>query len=118
MTLKENIKDLRKKEGLTQKEISNKLNISLRTYTNYENGSVEPNLKILTNLADYFNVSVDYIIGHRQNNKIDMSGLSETQKNIIRMTYELSELDAARVESYISAKIETQEERNFYKKIN
>lgn len=118
MLIKDNIRTLRKNEKLTQQEIAKKLEIGLRTYINYENGSVEPNIKILIKLADYFNVSVDYLIGHRQNNKIDISGLNEAQQNIIKMTTELNEINSARVESYISAKIETQNESQNQKKFN
>lgn len=118
MTLKENLKTLRKSEKLTQKELSEKLNISLRSYCAYEIGAVEPNIKTLIKFADFYNVSVDYLIGHRQGNKIDMSNLSDIQQNIFKMTTELNETNTIRVESYISAKIETQNESQNQKKFN
>lgn len=114
----ETLKILREQKNLTQEELSKAIEIKRQSISRYEIGIVEPNIETLKKLANYFDVSVDYLIGHRQNNKIDMSGLTETQKNIIRMTYELNEIDAARVESYISAKLESENERNFYKKFN
>jgi transcriptional regulator with XRE-family HTH domain len=47
----------------TQQEVSNKLNISRARYSHYENERVEPDTEILKRMADYFNVSVDYLLG-------------------------------------------------------
>lgn len=108
--LKDNIKKLRKEKKLTQLELASKIDIALRTYSNYENGSVEPNIKTLIKLADFFEISVDYLIEHRQNNKIDLSGLTKTQKKIIDITCQLNEIQAGRVESYAIAKLEEQQD--------
>jgi transcriptional regulator with XRE-family HTH domain len=113
-----NLKEIRLQNNLTQKELSEQTKIIRQNISRYENGEVEPNISTLIKLADYFNVSVDYLIGHRQNNKIDISGLSEAQQNIIKMTTELDETNAIRVESYISAKIEAQNESQNQKKFN
>ena len=114
----ENLKQLRKQSKLTQSELSKKINISRIKISRYENGEVEPNISTLIKLADYFNVSIDFLIGHRLNNKIDISNLNEAQQNIIKMATELNEINSARVESYISAKIETQNESQNQKKFN
>lgn len=114
----ETLKILREQKKITQEDLSKEINIKRQCISKYENGIVEPNIETLKKLANFFDVSVDYLIGYKNQNKIDMSGLTETQKNIIRMTYELNEIDAARVESYISAKLESENERNFYKKFN
>ncbi|MCI6573325.1 MAG: helix-turn-helix domain-containing protein [Firmicutes bacterium] len=112
------LKEIRLQNNLTQKELSEQTKIIRQNISRYENGEVEPNISTLIKLADYFNVSVDYLIGHRQNNKIDISGLSDIQQNIIKMTTELDETNAIRVESYISAKIEAQNESQNQKKFN
>lgn len=57
------LKELRKSNGKTQKELAEYLGISERGYQNYEMGKREPNLEILSKLADYFNVSTDYLLG-------------------------------------------------------
>lgn len=114
----ENLKLLRKQNNLTQKQLGEITNIKRVNISRYEKGEVEPTFNILIKLADYFNVSIDYLIGHRQNNKIDISGLSEVQQNIIKMTTELNEINSVRVESYISAKIEAQNESHNIKKYN
>jgi len=47
----------------TQQDVANKLNISRARYSHYENERVEPDTEILNRMADYFNVSVDYLLG-------------------------------------------------------
>jgi transcriptional regulator with XRE-family HTH domain len=48
---------------MTQKQLAEHLGVTIRTITNYENGSREPNIKTLIALAQLFDVSVDYIVG-------------------------------------------------------
>ena len=57
------LKELRKQRGVTQQEIANALNLTRGAYTNIENGSRETNFKVLSKLADYFNVTTDYLLG-------------------------------------------------------
>ena len=54
------LRELRNKSGLTQKKIASKLGVSSQTILNWENGIHEPNTNQLIQLADMFNVSVDY----------------------------------------------------------
>ncbi len=57
------LKQLREETGLTQEELAKKLNISRGTYAHYETGKREPNFETLQNLASFFEVSVDYLLG-------------------------------------------------------
>ena len=59
----ERLKEIRKSTKKTQKEVSMYLGIAERAYQNYEYGNREPNLDTLKKLADYFNVSTDYLLG-------------------------------------------------------
>lgn len=61
--LSNRLKVSRKTIGKTQKDLAQYLGISERGYQNYEMGAREPNLEVLTKLADYFNVSTDYLLG-------------------------------------------------------
>lgn len=60
------LKELRTQNGLQQKEIASALNISKQSYSNYELGQREPSIETLCLLADYFGVSVDYLLGKPQ----------------------------------------------------
>ena len=51
------------KRGKTQKETAELLDINLRSYQLYEQGKVEPSIKKLLLLADFFDVTTDYLLG-------------------------------------------------------
>ena len=57
------LKELRKKKGITQLRLATELNTTQNTISRYETGEHEPGIAELIKLADYFNVSVDYLIG-------------------------------------------------------
>ena len=56
------IRDLREDNDKTQKEIANLLNMQLTVYQRYERGEREIPLWAVIKLADYYNVSIDYIV--------------------------------------------------------
>lgn len=57
------LKELRKKAGLTQIEVAERLNISQAAYAYYETAKKEPKIDTLHRLADLYQTSVDYLIG-------------------------------------------------------
>lgn len=63
------IKHLRKTAGLNQTQLSCKLNMSQTGYSNYETGTCDIPTDILITLADFYNVSIDYILGRTDNPK-------------------------------------------------
>ena len=58
-----NLKDLRKEIGLSQKVVAEKLNISQQTYSDYENDKTEPTMEVLIQMAQLFGVTVDELLG-------------------------------------------------------
>ena len=73
------IKELRSETGLSMRQVAIALRIPYTTYISYEKGDREPNSEMLIKLADYFNCSVDYLIG-RSNTKIDDSVLDKVNE--------------------------------------
>lgn len=61
MSISEKLKELRKEMGYTQKEISEKLEISERQYINLEKGNSKPSLETIIKIADIYKISIDYI---------------------------------------------------------
>lgn len=53
---------LRKEKGILQKEVANYLNVTVATVSNYEKGVHMPDLNTLIMLADFFDVSTDYLL--------------------------------------------------------
>lgn len=56
------LKDMREDNDLTQEKLSSYLNISQRAYSHFETGSRSLPVDILIRIADYYDVSVDYLL--------------------------------------------------------
>ena len=63
MTVGERIADLRKHRGLSQYQLAKLLNIATSTLGMYETGKRKPNVEMLEQIAEFFNVSTDYLLG-------------------------------------------------------
>ena len=85
-----NLNKLRVASGLTQKELAHLLNITDKAYWSYESGRTEPNIETLIKLADYFNVSLDYLCGRQNKNLIFTDSLTETQKKLVAIIKKLT----------------------------
>lgn len=57
------MKNLRESRRIYQREIAETLGVTTRAYQFYESGRSEPNIKTLIAIADYFQVSIDYLVG-------------------------------------------------------
>jgi transcriptional regulator with XRE-family HTH domain len=69
-------RDCRKNKGFTQKQIAAKFGISERTWQDYERGIRTPTFEGLLNFADFFGVSIDYLVG-RSDNPENVTGEKE-----------------------------------------
>ncbi len=56
------LKELREDNDMKQQTLANYLHIKQNTYSQYENGQRQVPIDVLTSLADYYGVSVDYIL--------------------------------------------------------
>ena len=59
-----NLRKLRTNKGVSQQQLADVIGISQQSVNKYENHNVEPDLSTLMKIADYFEASVDYLIGH------------------------------------------------------
>lgn len=66
------IRALREDRDLTQREMGELLSCSQRIYSNYERGDVDIPTSVLIRLADFYAVSVDYLLGRTDNPKLNM----------------------------------------------
>lgn len=62
---------LRESELLTQTQVANEIFCSQRAYSHYETGQRDIPTQTLIRLADFYNVSVDYILGRTENPKMN-----------------------------------------------
>ena len=63
MGFKENLKALRVAKGIAQAKLAELLNISVKTVSHWETGYTEPSVAQLVFLADFFDVSLDELLG-------------------------------------------------------
>lgn len=61
--LQDNLKKLREEHGLTKRELCEKTGISERAYLTYEFGEREPKISVVQKLADFYGVTIDYLLG-------------------------------------------------------
>lgn len=73
------LKDLREDKDLYQKEIADYLKITQQQYSRYEIGARTIPIELLNKLADYYNTSIDYIVG-RTNEKKPYTGKEKKTK--------------------------------------
>lgn len=64
------LKEIRKKKGISQLKLAMDLNTNQNTISRYETGDREPGINELIKIADYFNVSIDYLVGRTENSEI------------------------------------------------
>lgn len=65
------LKELRKRKGLSQLRLATDLHTTQNTISRYETGEREPGINELIKIANYFNVSVDYLLGRTENPKMN-----------------------------------------------
>ena len=66
MTIGKQIMELRKQKGLTQENVAERCSVSRQAVTKWESNEVTPQIDNLIELADFFNVSLDYLIREKE----------------------------------------------------
>lgn len=82
MTINNRLKKLRSAVGLNQSEMAEKLGVSVSSYQKYERekNSIMPSIEVLIKIAEFFGVSVDYLLGRENQSESD----NITEKESIR----------------------------------
>lgn len=102
----ENLRKIREERKVNQLKIAMDLEISQESISKYETGVAFPFKIILLKLADYFNCSIDYLMGRTDNPKINTDNLSaesERIENLIFRYNKLSEKDKNKLEGCLLA---------------
>lgn len=74
--LPERLLNLRLERNLSQKSLVNEMGLALNTYVRYERGEREPTASVLVRIADFYNVTTDYLLG-RSDEKINTRMIGE-----------------------------------------
>ena len=94
------LKELRKQNKITQEEIAKHLNITQVTYGRYELGTSEPSLETLCKIADYYNTSLDYIVGRTHKNEIGY--LKDYQIEFVKAFLQLNDANQRNTAIYVA----------------
>ena len=100
------IKELRESRKMNMREAARMLNLPYTTYVNYEKGFREPTSEVLIQIADFYDVTVDYLLGRSGDSSVPVP--TEHGKNLIRQNYlvrdswniELSEAELILIRKY------------------
>lgn len=69
MTIGERIKELRKNKNISQDQFADDINVSRQSVSNWEKDIVSPDIESVKMICDYFNISMDYLITGKEDNK-------------------------------------------------
>ena len=112
MNLYNRIKDLRTDIDKTQENFAKELNMHKTTYVRYENGDREPPFEFIIKLANFYNVSIDYIAGRTNDKKgFNKSDLPELEVDLLKKFRSLSEQQRGIIIGRIEAMTEENEEK-------
>ena len=77
------LKKLRERAGLQQAQVAKLLGLERTTVYHYEIGDRQPSLSTLVRYAEIFHVTTDYLLGRSTRDMIDVSGLSDSEVNMV-----------------------------------
>lgn len=96
------LKKLREEQGLSQEGLGLRLNVSQSTVSAYEVGERTPDLETLIAIAQFFGVSLDYLVGlSDMKQQLRQSDLTTSELAHLYMYRQLSDIDKEKVSAYI-----------------
>ena len=82
------LKELREENGLSQKKLADSIDTSQRNIGRWENGENEPTMSQLVKLANYFNCSIDFLVG-KEDDYVDVltnsTSLSSREQKLLKL---------------------------------
>lgn len=79
------LKDLRKEKGLTQSEVADYLYVSSKTISRWENGDGMPDINVLTDIADFYGITVDELLRGERKNTEENKSIENTEEHEIKL---------------------------------
>ena len=82
----DNLRKLRKSRNLTQQELGAQIGLSKAVVSKYENSLGYPTFDVLINIASFFGVTTDFLLGVSNGKTVDVSALTDSQVTVIQHT--------------------------------
>ena len=83
--LNEQIRELRNIRGISQIQLAIKLGVTKQSVSNWENDNILPSIEMLVKIANFFEVSTDYLLGLDKKRTLDVENLTEIQISHIQL---------------------------------
>ena len=77
--LNDRIRQLREASGLTQVELARELAVTKQSVSNWENNNIQPSVEMVIAIADFFGVTMDYLLGRDSKRQLCVEGLTDSQ---------------------------------------
>ena len=83
--LNEQIRELRNIRGISQIQLAYKLGVTKQSVSNWDNDNILPSIEMLVKIANFFEVSTDYLLGLDKKRTLDVENLTEIQISHIQL---------------------------------
>jgi len=97
------ISELRKEKNMTQDQLAEKLGVTDKSISRWENGKTMPDLSMLTILSRELNVEISELLNGRRMNKEELEKLRDTINNIIEYSNEEKKVKTSKLNNYFRA---------------
>ncbi len=95
-----NLKQIMFNTNTKQNKMAKDLNLNTTTLNNYINEKTQPDIETLIKLANYFDVSLDYMCGRQYNNQVGY--IPDDKKEVVRIILQLNEINTIKLFGYAS----------------
>ncbi|HCY49009.1 MAG TPA: transcriptional regulator [Clostridiales bacterium] len=95
--------ELRTEKGLSQRGMAANFNVSQGTYNNWENGRTQPSVEQLVAMANFFGVSVDYLVSNDEVRNDIKDSLTEEQRKLFRAVSQLDVRSASLLADFLES---------------
>ena len=85
----EKLRSLRTEKKLTQKQVADRIGLTISAVSSYESGSRYPSYEALIKLAHIFHVSTDYLLGMTDRRNVDVTGLGDDEIELVSQLVEM-----------------------------
>lgn len=97
----ERLKQLRNARHMNQRRLAVELNVSQAMISKYERGETDPDICMIRNIAEYFDVSADYLLEMSDDKHSIAPGLSEAEKEILFGFKKLNSVQKEKLKAYL-----------------
>lgn len=98
-----NLKKLRSEYNISQQQLADVIGVSQQSINKYENHKIEPDIETLKTMANFFNTSIDYLVGYKEN-ETEFSNTQELLRLFNLMTEEQQRIFIEQGKVFIKSK--------------